>query len=143
MANTLPRLLSRLATRPGPSGRPPTELRSIVYTRCRGCDLITPPAWIVTPPNPDTADHLATICCSPCGAIYVVMDSVELHTTLDAAVSHSCGAVVACPSVAHLVRCSTRGPSIITDTGCGAVTTGPAYRLSAVVIVGQRGERGR
>jgi hypothetical protein len=102
------------------------DLQPIVYSRCLGCGLVTAPRWHVRegdPPRPVPVE----ISCGNCGTDYTVTDPRELHTELDAVVWHSaCRTAVPCPAIAHVVRCTQRGPGFTHSTGCGELITGPA-----------------
>ena len=96
------------------AGLPP-----LLYLFCPACAAVTPTAWSRTPepgdPNPNVEG-----CCAPCGTV-IVCAPAEAHTGLDAETRHSvCRAVVRHPAAASVVRCTTRGPGVLTDGGCGA-----------------------
>ena len=87
---------------------------------------MTAPQWQVRegdPPRPVPVE----ICCGNCATVYTITDPGGLHTDLDAVVWHpGCNTAVPCPAIAHVVRCTQRGPCFTHSTGCGELIAGPA-----------------
>jgi hypothetical protein len=103
--------------------------RRLTYSWCPTCQLITPPSIERRPRCADDPDQTVALCCARCGDMHVVTQPSDLHTELNAEVIHeACGATVVCPSIADVVRCTTRRPGNTAELGCGALIRGPGRR---------------
>src|SRR5690349_2421350 len=113
--------------RPRAGQAQPGGLAPLLYLRCPTCEQVTPTACSRRP-RPGDDDQRVHGCCACCGTVIVTAAPGDVHHDLQAQTVHRpCGALVRYPAAAAVVRCTTRGPGVTTDTGCGAIFTVPPH----------------